>query len=1534
MSQRTRSPAATVLTAFLLTLVLSISTTLAQSAFRTLDGSDNNLNNPNLGKAGAPFARTLSGFNANTLANGGLPDPREVSNALANISAPIISPRNISELFTYWGEFIATDLSHIIRSTTNSRGGVPNATLPASGMLAINNVSNFTFATAESTPSNPPVPINSVTAFLDGSQIYGVDTATSNSLRSGPKFILADVPGSLGKGVFPPFTNDPNRLADHTVNTNTPPSQPLFRLGLSNGNTHPLLQSFTILFMREHNRYVDQLKQAGSADNDETLFQQARTHVIALLQRITFNEYLPLLLGGNPFPTYAYNPSLDPSIETLFGAVAFRYGHQEVTPHQYYQTSPIEPAKALNLTDVFYNVQPVLDQGIFPFFAGMARHTQFTPSIFVVDNLRNVLFRSRPMDLFAIDIRRAREFGVPTYNQARRLMNLPPATTFADVTKNTTVAGTLTKLYGEVNKLDAIIGGLAEDHSPSTNLGPLFSAIVAYQFTRIRDGDRLWFENLNVLDATHLADIKKTTLRDVILRNTPEFTDTAAAAALLPRQVFQPTSDMSLVGGGTPAGYDFSSSYLDSWYRFSWTIENRGEENEMLHGLLECGGDGWCGLAFGQDMTNADFLVIHPDLTNQGQVLLEERRSVGRYDQPALKTDSSYNTTTKLITRQTTSTKLAELITGKSLPGWYQAEFRRKVSTAKYSDSTSQPILVALYPSAPPAGAPETWFQYHQNNRQTVALNFITGTSESGDVNSPRRNAHALGMALVWGFVFPFGVFWSRYFRHLPGWMTLHIAIQVLGSLVVLVLGALMIFNPAGLGIKTNGPHSYVGIALLLAILFELAFGILNRLRLRHESLKPVARFCAEVHHWLGRLLVVSGFVNVALGILRMFPEKPRSDGVWLAFYVIAAMWLLKFVLAEVFFRQTIRASRPDGPRMSLPGQPLATDKAESLAGRRGLAPTKQVMPTVTPVMAALDTPAATRLGMIDEEKTPQLRPYTWRELDDAVLEGHHLVVGNGRWVYDIRPWLPHHPGGRLILDTVNGTDITIDFFNESDFDGELGVAMSSGPEPFRRALPAQTTKDGRVVLVNTDKPGSFHDEIRISDSDLSRTSGLSHSNSAETLTGSRRNHSDYHGSNHNSTTTNSPNDDDWAPATTLAADEWKAIRKARWTHAHSKFAAQKLVSFIVGEIVPSQSTLTSSSIRSSPSSTTRFFDPYEYRRYAIVAKSLVSGLGSIHPTYKLKFSLLYPFQGLRTKEATRFFPGQCVEIADRVGKKVVTRFYTPINGSPACFEVLVKIYPGGLFGQHLLKRRVGDRQFRVRGPFATPLLNPSSPILPAIQPGYWQTLVIIAGGAGISPALQFIKTYLLPLGKTLKARESYTPTMDDELPLSPGDAIRVQSTGQDGWAVGRNLATEEEGLIPLTLLEPPAGVASRILIINCCSKMDDLGVVAETVMPALLAYPEILTLHHFISQPTDTNDSPVSTQGYIHPTRLTSDILSSLLLPVWNSAHPDSRKAVVCGPAGLEGLAYDVLMEDVGVDKEDVVVLPPDSYHVGLGGY
>jgi hypothetical protein len=151
-------------------------------------------------------------------------------------------------------------------------------------------------------------------------------------------------------------------------------------------------------------------------------------------------------------------------------------------------------------------------------------------------------------DLGALDVQRGRDHGMPFYNDLRRAYGLAPARSFTDIThestdrfpsdpeidaqdqmhdpdvldfvrledddgnvievgsneagedvvvgvRRTTLAARLKALYGNVDKVEAFVGMLAEPHVPGSELGPLQLAIWKRQFEALRDGDRFYYAN-------------------------------------------------------------------------------------------------------------------------------------------------------------------------------------------------------------------------------------------------------------------------------------------------------------------------------------------------------------------------------------------------------------------------------------------------------------------------------------------------------------------------------------------------------------------------------------------------------------------------------------------------------------------------------------------------------------------------------------------------------------------------------------------------------------------------------------------------------------------------------------------------------------------------------------------------------------------------------------------------------------------------------------------------------------------------------
>ena len=144
-----------------------------------------------------------------------------------------------------------------------------------------------------------------------------------------------------------------------------------------------------------------------------------------------------------------------------------------------------------------------------------------------INEVRNVLFNEvvpgvgYGQDLIARDIQRGRDNGIGSYNEVRE--SLRPAgrdELRADHQQRARCRRSCKAAYGNVNNIDAFEGGMAEDHVPGSDVGPLFQAIMVNQFTRLRDGDRFFYLNETFTPAEQAILKQGNTLAKVIEANT------------------------------------------------------------------------------------------------------------------------------------------------------------------------------------------------------------------------------------------------------------------------------------------------------------------------------------------------------------------------------------------------------------------------------------------------------------------------------------------------------------------------------------------------------------------------------------------------------------------------------------------------------------------------------------------------------------------------------------------------------------------------------------------------------------------------------------------------------------------------------------------------------------------------------------------------------------------------------------------------------------------------------------------------------
>ncbi|QLQ31846.1 MAG: peroxidase [Candidatus Thiothrix singaporensis] len=474
--------------------------------YRSVDGSGNNLNNTSLGSANQAEIR-LTPVDASREPGGttfsNLPSPRAVSNAVSAQEGNTANSKGLSDMFWVWGQFLDHDLSLVPTASGNSANiavptGDPYFDPNGTGSATI----GFTRSSTEVDASGQSQQINSITSYIDGSNVYGSDATTADNLRSheGGKLLMLD-------GELMPENASGQYMA-----------------GDSRANENPALTSMHTLWVREHNRITDELAQQHPQWSDEQLYQEARKINVAQMQAITYNEFLPALLGENALPDYqGYNPAVHPTISNEFAAAIYRLGHTLLSPNllRLDENGATIPEGNLALRAAFFNPQAVSEAGIEPILRGAASQTAQAVDTMVVDDVRNFLF-GQPgdggFDLVALNIQRGRDHGLPGYNDAREAMGLPRIESFDDPIWRDGTGVKLAQVYASPDDVDLWVGGLAEKETGDSLVGELSSAILVDQFTRLRDGDRFWYEN--AFSGKQLQALNNLKLSDVIKRNT------------------------------------------------------------------------------------------------------------------------------------------------------------------------------------------------------------------------------------------------------------------------------------------------------------------------------------------------------------------------------------------------------------------------------------------------------------------------------------------------------------------------------------------------------------------------------------------------------------------------------------------------------------------------------------------------------------------------------------------------------------------------------------------------------------------------------------------------------------------------------------------------------------------------------------------------------------------------------------------------------------------------------------------------------
>lgn len=299
-----------------------------------------------------------------------------------------------------------------------------------------------------------------------------------------------------------------------------------FLAGDSRADEHIGLAGFHILFVREHNRIATKLRKINRHWSGEKIYQTTRKIVGAIVQHITYNEYVPTLADLKPYR--GYKSWVDPSVSNAFSTAAFRFGHSQVKNSWAQLNYKFEKiSNNIPLRQTFKNNTVLFNKGIEPTFFGLVGNTSETVDTNLASGVGEKLFippgMSGTANLAAINTQRGRDHGLPGYNEYRGFCGLGKARNFYGFRKQITSRKsrwTLRKLYKNVNNhIDLFPAGLAEKHMRGKEVGQTFGCIIKDQFERTRDGDRFFYKRGGVFTYHQLREIKKITMSKMLCDN-------------------------------------------------------------------------------------------------------------------------------------------------------------------------------------------------------------------------------------------------------------------------------------------------------------------------------------------------------------------------------------------------------------------------------------------------------------------------------------------------------------------------------------------------------------------------------------------------------------------------------------------------------------------------------------------------------------------------------------------------------------------------------------------------------------------------------------------------------------------------------------------------------------------------------------------------------------------------------------------------------------------------------------------------------
>ncbi|KAG1712185.1 Chorion peroxidase [Nymphon striatum] len=341
----------------------------------------------------------------------------------------------------------------------------------------------------------------------------------------------------------------------------------VFHKGDTRPNIHLGMMLIHTLLLREHNAIVAKIEESldsrGLTRTSDEVFNEARRILGAFIQVITFEQYLPLILGPDLMTTYelntenrtSYSSSVDPSVFNSFATAAFRMGHSQIYDNfkmaahlTGVTTNPIQ------LSQLYFNPDRPNEHSsivVRRYVLGMIYEAaNAVDKHFIPDISEPLMFQSKDrnhesrikigLDLAALNIQRGRDHGLPKYSDWKNYFDQ------FDSSAVSYLADSDFSIYGGEDNADLYVAGMLESHLANAEVGKTFGNIIALQFRHFMYGDRYFYNHNNVNSAhifneAQIAELKKIKISQMICKNADLIN-----ASLVTDDVFHTVSDSNL----------------------------------------------------------------------------------------------------------------------------------------------------------------------------------------------------------------------------------------------------------------------------------------------------------------------------------------------------------------------------------------------------------------------------------------------------------------------------------------------------------------------------------------------------------------------------------------------------------------------------------------------------------------------------------------------------------------------------------------------------------------------------------------------------------------------------------------------------------------------------------------------------------------------------------------------------------------------------------------------------------------------------